>query len=134
MAIAMMTVSRAAGLALAVLLAGCTDGATRIAYDIQAGAEYLQHEDARTYVVRHIPEANPDGCGGAYDVQLSKASALLIWCKDPETGKVTSSHTTTYHLNFVKVPKTYLLHKNAGDATLIELSKEGGDVVVTDVR
>lgn len=129
-----MTISRAAVLALVVLLAGCTDGATRIAYDIQAGAEHLQHTDAQTYVVRHVPEESPDGCGGAYDIQLSKASALLIWCKDPKTGKVTSSHITTYHLNFVKVPTTYLLHKNAGDPTLIELSKEGGDVVVTDVR
>jgi hypothetical protein len=98
------------------------------------GAEHLRHADAQTYVVRHVPEEDPDGCGGAYDIQLSKASALLIWCKDSKTGEVTSSHTTTYHLNFVKVPKTYLLHKSAGDPTLIELSKEGGGVVVTDVR
>jgi hypothetical protein len=67
-------------------------------------------------------------------VQFSKASALVIWCEDSKTGEVTSSHTTTYHLNFVKVPKTYVLDKKAGDPLVIELTKTNGGIAVTDVR
>lgn len=76
----------------------------------------------------------PDGCGGAYTVQFSANSSLVIWCKESGGGKVTSSHTTTYHLRFVKIPKTFKLDKAAGEPTIIELAKENGSVVVTEVR
>jgi hypothetical protein len=92
-------------LALSALLYGCTDGATRIAYDIEAGVGKFQRSDARTYEIRHIPESMPDGCAGAYTVQFSANSSLVIWCKESVGGKVTSSHTTTYHLRFVKIPR-----------------------------
>ncbi|MFT3897355.1 MAG: hypothetical protein QM719_06620 [Thermomonas sp.] len=121
-------------LSLVLLLAGCTDGATRIANDIQAGTEDFRHSDKQVEVIRHVPKESPDGCGDAYDVQFSKDSSLVIWCKDSKTGETTSSHTTTYHLNFVKVPVSYRLLKNRGEPLLIELSKQNGDIVVSDVR
>lgn len=117
-----------------LLLSGCTDGATRIAYDIQNGAEKLQHSNEVTHVVRHIPKAYPDGCGDAYKVQFSKDSLIVIWCKDSSTGNTTSSHSTTYHLNFVKVPKSYLLEKKRGEPISIKLSKEDGAIVVADIN
>lgn len=123
-----------AALLLAMLLAGCTDGATRIAYDIQAGAADLQHSNRQTYVIRHVPEGRPDGCGDAYKVQFTEESAIVIWCIDSRTGEVTSSHGTTYHLNFVKVPARYILEKQRGEPIDIELSKENGSIVVTDVH
>lgn len=129
-----MHASRTALLCIAAFLAGCTDGATRIATDIQSRAEKLQKTDSRTYDVLHVPEKEPDGCGDAYRVQFSKESVLVIWCKDSETGQVTSSHATTYHLNFVKVPKTYLLDKKAGDPLVIELTKTNREIAITDVR
>lgn len=125
---------RWACLALSAMLYGCTDGATRIAYDIESGVGAFQRSDARTHVIRHVPESAPDGCADAYTVQFSANSSLLIWCREPGGGKVTSSHTTTYHLRFVKVPQTFKLDKAAGEPTLIELAKEDGAVVVTGVR
>jgi len=125
---------RPAYLLLALLLAGCTDGATRIAYEIESGVSAFNRSDAKTTTIRHVPEASPDGCAAAYTVQFTANSALVIWCKAPDGTGVQGSHTTTYHLRFVQVPRTYRLDKSAGEATLIELAKENGRVVVTAVR
>jgi len=125
---------RLACLALSAVLYGCTDGATRIAYDIESGVAAFQRSDAGTYVIRHVPESMPDGCADAYTVQFSANSSLVIWCKESAGGKVTSSHTTTYHLRFVKIPKTFKLDKAAGEPTIIELRKENGAIVITRVR
>ena len=129
-----MTSARTARLALVVLLCACTDGATRIAYDIESGVAAFRRSDATTTSIRHVPEARPDGCAGAYTVQFTANSALVIWCKKPDGVEVQGSHTTTYHLRFVEIPKTYKLDKGAGEPTIIDLAKEGGRVVVTDVR
>jgi hypothetical protein len=59
---------------------------------------------------------------------------LLIWCREPGGGKVTSSHTTTYRLRFVKVPRTFELDKAAGEPIFIELAKENGAVMLTGLR
>ncbi len=95
---------RVAGLALTALLTACTDGATRIAYDIEAGAATFRNASATRYSIKHVPEGEPEGCGGPYKVQLSGRSALVIWCMDA-SSRVVASHTTTYHLNFVDVPR-----------------------------
>jgi hypothetical protein len=129
-----VTPFRAGCVALAALLGACTDGATRIAYDIESGVEAFQRSGAAQYTIRHVPERMPDGCGEAYTVQFSANSSLVIWCRQSSDGKVTSSHATTYHLRFVKVPRTFKLDKAAGEATLIDLAKRDGSVVVTGVR
>jgi hypothetical protein len=129
-----VTPLRAGCLALAALLGACTDGATRIAYDIEAGVEAFRSSNAARYTIRHVPERLPDGCGEAYTLQFSANSSLVIWCRQSSDGKVTSSHATTYHLRFVKVPKTFRLEKAAGEATLIDLAKSDGSIVVTGVR
>ena len=48
-------------LVLATMLAGCTDGATRIANEIESGAAALRSSKATRYSVRHLPEASPGG-------------------------------------------------------------------------
>ena len=121
-------------LALVAVLWACTDGATRIAYDIESGVAAFRRSEAKTTSIRHIPEARPDGCADAYTVQFSASSALVIWCKKPDGSGVQSSHTTTYHLRFVDVPQTFKLDKGAGEPTIIDLAKENGRVVVTAVR
>lgn len=121
-------------LSLLLLLAGCTDGATRIANDIQAAAADLQHSDRQMYVIRHVPRKSPEGCADAYKVQFTEESAIVIWCIDSRTGEVTDSYGTTYHLNFVNVPARYILKKQRGEPTNIELSKQNGSIVVTNVN
>ena len=97
------TVSAAA---LAVLLLNaCTDGATRIAYDLEKNASAFSKSTATQTTIRHLPERSPDGCGAAYTVQMSANAALLIWCKDAIGGTTTTSHATSYHLRFVQYRK-----------------------------
>lgn len=128
-------IGRAGFLAGCALLFGCTDAATRIAYDIESGVDAFRRSNAKTYEIRHVPQGMPDGCSEAYTVQFSANSSLVIWCKESAGGKITSSHTTTYHLRFVKIPTTFKLDKAAGEATIIELARnEDGDVIVTAVR
>lgn len=116
------------------MLWGCTDGATRIAYDIESGVAAFRRSSAASYSIRHVPEATPGGCGDAYSVQFSANSALVIWCRKPGSAEVLSSRTTTYHLRFVEVPRTMRLDKAAGEPTIIDLAKENAKVAVTGVR
>ena len=119
---------------LLLVLAGCSDGATRIAYDIEEGVGAFRRSNDLTHSIEHRPKRFPDGCGAAYTVQLSANSTLVIWCKKSVAGETTSSHATTYHLRFVKVPRTFKLDKAAGEPTVIELAKLDGAVVVTGMR
>jgi hypothetical protein len=121
-------------LPLLALLAACSDGATRIAYDIESGAAAFRGSAATSYSIKHIPEPYPGGCGGPYAVQFSAGSILVIWCKDPGASRVIGSHGTTYHLRFVDVPRQLNLEKPAGGPLYIDLEKEGDKVVVVDVR
>jgi hypothetical protein len=122
------------GLPLLALLAACSDGATRIAYDIEAGVASFRNSAATSYSIKHVPEPYPEGCGGPYSVQFSAESILVIWCKDAAGSRILASHGTTYHLRFVGVPRQLNLEKPAGEPLYIDLEKEGDKVVVVDVR
>jgi len=124
-----------AALVLSALIGGCgdflTDGATRLAYELEATANKVSATGRTT--LEHRPKATPDGCAGAYKLQLSANAGMVIWCKDA-AGKTVSSHITTYHLRFVDVPQTWIVDKAAGTPTFIDLERSGGKVVVTAVR
>ena len=117
-----------------LLLIGCTDAATRVAYDLEAGSRKLAGSGAASYTVDHAPSARPEGCTGPYTLQLSQESSLLVWCNDPATRKPVASHTTTYHLNYVSVPKTFIVEKEAGEHAFISLTREGSRIVVTGLH
>jgi hypothetical protein len=118
----------------ACVISACTDAATRVAYDLERGARELRGSAAASLVVDHAPEPTPEGCAGGYTLQISEASALLVWCGDSIEGPATSSHITTYHLNYITVPQTFRIHKGAGEHALIELTPEDGEIVVTGLR
>ncbi|MFN0300784.1 MAG: GMC oxidoreductase [Burkholderiales bacterium] len=61
----------------AVVLSACTDRETRIAYDIEARVGAFRRSGAASYSIKHVSEAEPDGCAGPYSVQLSAASILV---------------------------------------------------------
>lgn len=127
-------IARVASLAvLAMLLSGCTDGATRIALQMESEVSHFGDSSATTYSYEHIPKASPAGCAGAYKLQFGARSASVVWCKGPN-GEVTSSHTTTYHRDFVQVRETFIVEKATEEPTTIESEKRGGAVVVADVR
>jgi hypothetical protein len=116
-------------------LAGCfTDPATRIAYDIEAGAGRLGSNNGATYTITHRVPSKAGECEGGYKVQFDKVGALIIWCKDKSGEGIASSHSTSYHHRFVTTPSTYILEKAAGDPLLIELERRGGNAVIASVR
>jgi hypothetical protein len=121
---------------LAILACGCdlpTDAATRLAYDIEAGSNRLGGGAGATYRIRHETPSKTGECTGPYKVQLDKAGALIVWCKDAAGGTV-SSHSTSYHARFADTPRTYLLDKPAGAALVVDLERRDGRAVIVDVR
>jgi hypothetical protein len=112
----------------------CTDAATRVADDLEAGAKRFRKTATATATVEHSPKATPEGCPGGYTLQLSEESALLVWCQDSIGGPSVTSHTTTYHLNYVDVPRTLVIHKERGQHVWLDLAKEGDRIVVTGLR
>ncbi len=116
------------------LAAGCnafTDAATRLAYDIEAGAGRLGKEAGARYSIQHRTPSKSGECTGPYTVQLDKVGALVIWCKD-ETGKTVSSHTTSYHARIVDTPRTYILDKPAGSILTIDIERRGNRAAITN--
>ncbi|MGH8129872.1 MAG: hypothetical protein ACRES3_03345 [Steroidobacteraceae bacterium] len=117
-------------------VAGCetaTDAATRLASDIEAGADRLGSEDDATYSIQHDTPSKSGECTGPYKVQLDRVGAMIIWCKDA-AGEIVSSHSTSYHARFVDTPQTFLLDKDAGTTLTIDLERHDGRAVIADVR
>jgi hypothetical protein len=127
--------ARPALLALAAL-AGCaipTDPATRLAADLESAAAVLDSRNGATYELRHPTPSKEGECGGPYKVQLDKAGALVVWCKD-ELGNTVSSHITTSHNRAVGSVRTYEVEKAAGEALVIDLERRGERAVIAGVR
>jgi hypothetical protein len=117
-------------------LAGCgigTDAATRLAYDLEAGAGRLGSEPGARYSVQHRTPSRSGEREGPYSVQVDKVGALFIWCRDG-AGRTVSSHSTSYHARFVDTPKTYILEKPAGATLTIDLERRAGRAVIADAR
>ena len=118
-----------------VALSGCgvfTDPATRIAFDIEAGASRLSAEEGASYTIRHAEPSKSGECTGPYKIQLDKVGALIIWCEDAD-GRTISSHSTSYHARFVDMPKTYIVDKPARSVLLITIERRHDRAVITGV-
>jgi hypothetical protein len=134
------------GLLLAfACLSGCgmpvTDAATRLAFDINAGARKLRASTDSRLEIQHKPVSIPDGVKGRYEVGLQ--SSLERSLDHPTKGgtlfvrDLTSrdAWTTTCHLNYVRVPRELNITKNAGESVNIVLERVGdGKIDVTGVR
>ena len=119
-----------------ISMTGCdvvTDAATRLAYDIKAGANRLGGQDGAVHRIHHQTPSAPGQCTGPYTVQLDKVGAIIIWCKDA-SGETVSSHSTSYHARYVDTPTTHLLDKEPGSTLIIDLERHSGRAIVTDVR
>jgi hypothetical protein len=107
-----------------------TDAATRLARDLKDGASRLASSRGDSIVVVHRMKPEPEGCRHGYRVQLSAASALVVWCRSADGAQTVSSHTTTSHLPAVAVPRTWIVDKAAGEPLRIELTRAAGKPVV----
>ena len=111
-----------------------TDGATRVANDIREGSRALGSQEGSKYTIEHLPKSKPEGCSENYHLEFVKGSLIGIWCKSASTGQTTSSHVTTSHLNFVDLPKGYVVDKKAGEVTFIELERQNGRATIVGVH
>ena len=128
--------TRAAAIAALLGLAACglaTDPATRLAADLEAGADQLRPDSGATGSVHHATPSRAGQCDGPYKVQLDKAGAMIIWCKDA-AGHTVSSHSTSSHARYVDTPRTWIVDKGAGETLIIDLERRGGRAVITGVR
>lgn len=118
-----------------LLLGGClTDAATRLAYDIEAGAGRVGRTDGARYTLVHRAPSSAGECVGPYRVQLDKVGAIVVWCKDAAGDKTVSSHSTSYHARFVDTPETRIVDKPANEALVIELERRVGRIVIASVK
>lgn len=128
--------TRAATVVALLGLAACgfaTDPATRLAADLEAGADRLRTENGATDSVHHATPSRAGQCEGPYKLQLDKVGAMIIWCKDA-AGKTVSSHSTSSHARYVDTPRSWIVDKGAGETLIIDLERRGGRAVITNVR
>ena len=127
--------SRRLVLLVFLLLAGCwTDPATRLAYDLEAGASRTGQAEGATYTLQHRVPSKSGECAGPYRVQLDRVGAIIVWCKDASGTVTVSSHSTSYHARFVETPQTYVVDKPGGESLIVGLERRAGRVQVTGVR
>ena len=100
-----------------------TDAATRLAYDLKAGAAKLRWSDQQELEVEHRPARFPYGVHGDHEIILNavdparpRSGSLGVIGEGTRSG-------TSYHLNFVTVPKELRIHKKRDEVTYLTLRK-----------
>ncbi len=122
----------AVSLALVMGCQGLTgDSAERVAFGLREGASRLgQSRSATDSMPVRIPARTwPNGCPGAYRVQLfadsAKASGIVVSCLPK--GR---QYTTAYAKRFVRTPVTLEVERQSGQPVDIILRKQGKDIEV----
>ena len=110
-----------------LLLTACSDGATRLAYQIESDVAAFERSSATKATIIHQPIRRwGNGCDEDYRLQVDKVGGLVIWCKDAQSHVITGSHSTSYNARFMDSPKTWIVEKRKGETVAIELEKRAG--------
>jgi hypothetical protein len=140
------SLARAVCLLVSLLLSGCvpfTDGATRLAYDLEMGARKLRGLNQESLEVTHKPRSVPDGVKGPYQIELQESlkhpaaggSLLVGDLESHNFGNWGYNWSTTYHLNFVRVPNHLIIRKAKAEPTILLLQKAtGGSIDVVSIH
>jgi hypothetical protein len=142
---AFRSLARAVCLLVSLLLSSCvlfTDGATRLAYDLEAGARKLRGSNQESLEVTHKPRSFPDGVKGPYQIELQESlkhpaeggSLLVSDLESHNFGNWGYNWSTTYHLNFVRVPKHLIIRKTKDEPAILLLQKAGNSIDVVSIR
>jgi hypothetical protein len=132
-------------LAAALLLSGCgwifetfvSDSATRFAFQLRDEAAALRKSGQTSRTFAHHPVAWPDGLTGDYRIEFvgpeepNDGRRGLMTAKSYD-GPLWSS--TTYHLNYVRVPKPLKAAHRKGEPTVVTLELKEGVVLVTALK
>jgi hypothetical protein len=115
-----------------------SDAATRLAYQIRDEAAALKRSGQATRTFEHAPRAWPEGISGPYRIEITETRTSprpghrSIGVARSLTGPTRSA--TSYHLNFVEVPKDVVVAHQAGEATRVTLELKDGKVLLTDLK
>jgi len=133
-----------AQIAAALCLGGCilmTDAATRLANELKDGAASLRNLNQERLEVTHRPLSFPDGIHGPYEVVFqqsvgcTKCGSLFVGDLDTTNSEYRAGGgSTTYHLNFVIVPRELKVRKQKDQAVVIVLHKAGDAIEVEALR
>ncbi len=122
----LQTIAIIAGLTFLSACNPVTDAATRLAHDLEAGAKELAKSGKNELEVEHRPVSSPEGISGDYTVLLQ-----AVQSSSPASGTLAveavggKRYGTSYHLNFVTVPKELNIRKARGGTTYLLLRKTG---------
>lgn len=121
------------GLLLLLTTPGCvffTDAATRVAYEIEDATHEMRRQGLASYEFIHVPKAWPSGVHGPWELRIQKSD------QQPGEGAAIciGRSGTTYHKNFVRVPRTLSVKKQAGEGCVIMLRRDGDAIEVVGLR
>jgi hypothetical protein len=115
-----------------------SDAATRLAYQMRDEAASLRRSGAATRTFEHRPKAWPEGISGDYRIEISESKT------SPRTGHRSISvarnlteqtwYSTSYHINFVIVPKDLVVSHRKSEPTIVTLEMKDGQVLLTGLR
>jgi hypothetical protein len=115
-----------------------SDAATRLAYQIRDEAISLRRSGAATRTFEHHPRSWPEGIGGDYRIEIVEHRTA------PQPGHRSIGvarnltertwYATSYHLNFVEVPKDLSVSHRKGEPTLVTLELKDGKVLLTELK
>lgn len=133
-----------AATAVALCVGGCvliTDAATRLANELKDGAASLRNSNQERLEIVHQPLSYPEGVHGPYEVVFQQSvdcsQCGSLWVHDLETSNpdfTPGGGSTSYHRNFVVVPKELSIRKAKGQAVVIVLRKAGDAIEVESLR
>lgn len=119
-----------------VLLAGCqgltSNSADRVAFGLREGANRLsQSRNTNDSITVRIPSRTwPNGCPGAYRVQLladsAKASGIVVSCLPKG-----ATYTTLYAKRFVNTPQPHEAERQGGQPIDIVLQKRDRELTIS---
>ena len=115
-----------------------SDAATRLAYQIRDEAAALNRSGASSRTFEHLPRPWPEGVSGDYRIEIIETP------NSPRPGHRSIGvarnltdrtwYATSYHLNFVEVPRDLIVSHRKGEPTLVTLELREGKVLLTDLR
>ena len=119
-----------------VLASGCQgitgNSADRVAFGLREGANRLSlSRNLNDSITVRIPSRTwPNGCAGAYRVELladsAKASGIVVSCLPKG-----ATHTTLYAQRFVQTPLTLETERQGGQPVEIILQKRGKELTIS---
>ena len=114
-----------------------SDSATRLAYQIRDQSRLLRLTGKSPRTFEHHPAAWPDGPAGDYRIEIISSAPpgdgrRAIFTAKSYDGPLWSS--TTYHLNYVQVPRNLKAAHRKGEPTLVTLELRDGVVYLTRLQ